>query len=81
MHKGSIDLANIRARLAGIQGKQFWRSLEELAETSEFKQFLHREFPKGASELNEPVSRRSFLKLMAASLALGGLGACAQAPR
>ncbi len=78
MQKEPIDLAKIRARLAGATGKQFWRSLEELAETSEFKEFLHREFPKGAAELNDSISRRSFLKLMAASFALAGLTGCAQ---
>jgi molybdopterin-containing oxidoreductase family iron-sulfur binding subunit len=80
MQKEPIDLVQIRARLAGASGKQYWRSLEELAGTREFTEFLQREFPKGASELNEPLSRRSFLKFMAASLALAGLGGCAQAP-
>jgi molybdopterin-containing oxidoreductase family iron-sulfur binding subunit len=80
MGKDPIDLNEIRARLAGTRGKQYWRSLEELAETTAFKEFLHREFPKGAAELNEPLSRRTFLKLMGASLALAGLGGCAAEP-
>jgi len=80
MGKDPIDLNEIRARLAGAQGRQYWRSLEELAETTAFKEFLHREFPKGAAELNEPLSRRTFLKLMGASLALAGLGGCAAEP-
>ena len=78
MQNEPIDLDAIRARLATTRGKQYWRSLEELAETSEFKEFLAREFPRGAAELRDPMSRRAFLKLMAASLALAGLSACAQ---
>jgi molybdopterin-containing oxidoreductase family iron-sulfur binding subunit len=55
-------------------GPQYWRSLDEYAEKPEFKQWLHREFPEGASE-SDGVNRRHFLKIMAASFALGGLGA------
>src|SRR5438876_1141559 len=60
----SLDLAAIRARLSGTQGPQYYRSLEEIAETEEFQEFLHREFPQGASEWSDPVGRRQFLKLM-----------------
>src|SRR6185503_10889293 len=70
------ELATIRSK----QGKQYWRSLEELAETDEFNQFLHREFPEQASEWNDPVGRRRFLKLMGASLALAGASACTVQP-
>src|ERR1700733_9185836 len=55
-------------------GKRYWRSMEELADTPEFKEWLHREFPKGASEFTDDVSRRHFLKIMSASFALAGLG-------
>ncbi|MGI8786086.1 MAG: TAT-variant-translocated molybdopterin oxidoreductase [Acidobacteriota bacterium] len=61
-------------------GKQYWRGLEELAETPEFLQFLQREFPQQASEWNDPVGRRMFLRLMAASLGLAGLGGCSTQP-
>src|SRR5215208_3521721 len=62
-------------------GKAYWRSLEEFAETPEFEQYLHREFPENASEWNDPVGRRKFLKLMGASLALAGLStACSVQP-
>src|SRR5713226_9643584 len=57
-------------------GKQYWRSLEELANTEEFQELLHREFPENATEWNDPVGRRKFLKLMGASFALAGLTAC-----
>lgn len=57
-------------------GKTYWRSLGELQETDEFKDFLHREFPTAASEFPEGVSRRRWMELMGASLALGGLAGC-----
>jgi len=55
-------------------GRHYWRGLDELAETPEFKQFLEREFPENASELTDPVSRRHFVKIMSASFALAGIG-------
>src|SRR5262245_31409185 len=58
----------------------YWRSLEELANSEEFDEWLHREFPNNASEWTSDVGRRTFLKLMGASLALGGLTACTRQP-
>jgi len=56
-------------------GKQYWRSLGELSDTPEFRDWLEREFPAGAAEMtSDEVSRRSFLKLMGASMALAGFG-------
>src|SRR5438128_598779 len=75
-----MDLAAIRARLVGAGGRQYWRSLEQLADTPEFCELLHREFPSGASEWLEGLSRRNFLKLAAASTALAGLTACTRQP-
>lgn len=75
------DLAVVRARLATAHGKQYWRSLEEAAATPEFQEFLHREFPNLASEWYNDLSRRQFLKLMAASFALAGLSACMKMPQ
>ncbi|MDQ4074988.1 MAG: TAT-variant-translocated molybdopterin oxidoreductase [Chloroflexota bacterium] len=76
--KQALDIEAIRIRLAEQRGKTFWRSLEELAETPEFQEFLYREFPRQASEWVDGMSRRNFLKLMGASLALAGLTACGQ---
>jgi molybdopterin-containing oxidoreductase family iron-sulfur binding subunit len=70
----------LRARLEGTRGREYWRSLEALAETPEFKEYLHREFPQNASEWLDPVGRRGFLKLMGASLALAGISACTRQP-
>jgi len=55
-------------------GKTYWRSLDELADTPQFREFMHREFPAGASELLSGPDRRHFLKIMGASMALAGLG-------
>ena len=54
-------------------GPRYWRSLDELAETPGFKEALNKEFPEGASGV-DGVDRRQFMKIMAASFALGGLG-------
>jgi MoCo/4Fe-4S cofactor protein with predicted Tat translocation signal len=75
-----LDIASIRARLDGVRGQQYWRSLDEISQTPEFEEMLHREFPNGASEWEDGVSRRSFLKMAAASLALAGLTACTKQP-
>ena len=75
-----LDLNAIRAKLEAVNGPQYWRSLEAVAETPEFQEFLHREFPANASEWNDPVGRRGFLKLMGASLALAGVTGCTRQP-
>jgi molybdopterin-containing oxidoreductase family iron-sulfur binding subunit len=75
-----IDIQAVRARLEQQGGPQVWRSLESVAETPEFQAYLHREFPSNASEWLDPVGRRSFLKLMSASMALAGVTACTVQP-
>jgi molybdopterin-containing oxidoreductase family iron-sulfur binding subunit len=76
-----INFALMRDRiLADQNGKQYWRSLEELADTPEFREFVDREYPQHAEEWNDPVGRRSFIKLMGASLALAGLSSCVYQP-
>ena len=60
---------------AAAQGRTYWRSLGEYSKTADFEEWLHREFPAGAAEWEQdPLSRRNFLRLMGASLALAGLG-------
>ncbi|MEY2488993.1 MAG: hypothetical protein QOC70_935, partial [Verrucomicrobiota bacterium] len=58
-----------------LTGKRYWRSLSELSDTPEFRGWLEREFPAGAAQLEgDEWSRRGFLKLMGASMALAGFG-------
>ena len=56
-----------------VTGRRYWRSLDELADTSEFKEWLHREFPAGASQMEDGQTRRNFLKIMSASFAFAGI--------
>jgi MoCo/4Fe-4S cofactor protein with predicted Tat translocation signal len=75
-----LDIKAIRARLEEAGGPKIWKSLESVAETPEFKEYLHREFPSNASEWLDPTGRRNFLKLMSASMALAGVTACTVQP-
>jgi len=76
-----LELAEVRARLSRANsGPQYWRSLEELAQTDGFFEMVHREFPQLASVWPEGASRRDFMKLMTASMALAGLSACVKQP-
>ncbi|NJM36517.1 MAG: TAT-variant-translocated molybdopterin oxidoreductase [Akkermansiaceae bacterium] len=60
-----------------------WRSAGQLEDTADFREWMDREFPRGAAELAnadadvDGTSRRSFLKLMGASTALAGFGMAA----
>jgi len=71
-HSGQVRLVPSAAT-----GRRYWRSLDELADTPEFREWLHREFPQGASEFADGVSRRHFMRIMSASFALAGLGVMA----
>src|SRR5258707_15792607 len=75
-----LNRADVEQQLKETKGPEYWRSLEELAASPEFQEMLHREFPKGASEWLDAVSRRGFLKLMGASLAMAGMTACTKQP-
>ncbi|MFZ3214310.1 MAG: TAT-variant-translocated molybdopterin oxidoreductase [Terriglobales bacterium] len=79
-HGARLDLAAIREKLSKATGPTYWRSLEELAEEPGFDDVLHREFPRLASEWPEGCSRRDFLRLAGASLALAGLAGCTKQP-
>ena len=55
-------------------GPRYWRSLEHKADSPEFRAFVENEFPSGVDLIDDPVSRRNFMKIMSASFALAGLG-------
>jgi MoCo/4Fe-4S cofactor protein with predicted Tat translocation signal len=79
-NKQALTLDAARAKLAGQTGKTYWRSVDELADTPAFREMVQREFPAQAAEWIDPVSRRGFLKVMGASLALAGLSGCTKQP-
>ena len=70
----TIDLEALRARLATEEGPRLWRSLEELADVPEVRRYIEAEFPDIVQA--SQIDRRTLLRLMSASLALGGLAAC-----
>jgi molybdopterin-containing oxidoreductase family iron-sulfur binding subunit len=78
--KEKMTLEQVRAELKGAKGKKYWRSLDELANTPEFQAAVEKEFPSAAQEWIDPVSRRGFMKLMGASMALAGLAGCTKQP-
>ena len=75
-----MTLVEVRQELKGVKGKRFWRSVDELADTAEFQAAVEKEFPSAAQEWVDPVSRRGFMKLMGASMALAGLAGCTKQP-
>src|SRR5947209_15769654 len=75
-----VDYARLRARLAGASGPKYWRTLEELADDPEFRAAVAEQFPSGAMETLDGVSRRNFLKLASVTLALAGVTACTKQP-
>jgi molybdopterin-containing oxidoreductase family iron-sulfur binding subunit len=75
-----LSLAEVTDKLTEARGPKYWRTLDELAQTPEFDEMLHREFPRFASEWKDKSSRRDFLKIMGASMALAGLSGCVKLP-
>lgn len=74
-----LDLGEVRQVLAGKEGSAYWSSLEELCEDPAFTELMAKEFPS-LPETTEGLDRRSFLKLMGASLAMAGLTSCTRQP-
>ncbi|UQA54570.1 TAT-variant-translocated molybdopterin oxidoreductase [Polyangium aurulentum] len=64
--------------LAGKTGREYWRSIEELVHRGELGE--DGEFPEGADVRPDDVSRRSFFKLIGASMALAGIAGCVKDP-
>ena len=75
---GEVNIAELRQLINDKKGPELWRSLEELGDSPEFQEYLHKEFPRQAAPLESAVDRRGFLKFLGASLALAGLTACAR---
>ena len=78
-----LTLAQVQAKLEGKSGRRFWKNLDELSDDPEFQELMAEEFPRqamGAGEWVDPISRRGFMKVMGASLALAGLAGCTKQP-
>src|SRR5262249_61993112 len=73
LREHTLDLAAMGAKLRSKSGKQYWRSLEELAEDPHFEELLHREFPRLASGWGEAVDRRGVLQMRGGARAFSGL--------
>src|SRR5262249_46929260 len=76
----AIDLTQIQAKLNQSPEPRVWRGLEELAQTSDYQDYVASEFPHDPRVQEGGLSRRSLLKLRGASAAFAGLTACTKLP-
>jgi len=82
------ELVRVREALAERSGEAYWRELERLAGLPELRRFFVTRFPYLADRLTfergraggTGLERRDFLRVMGASLAAAGLGACTRQP-
>ncbi len=70
----------MRDKILSQNGVEYWRSIEEHADTPEFRKFISEEYPHEIEEWDNSLSRRNFVKVMGASLALAGLSGCVIQP-
>jgi len=81
MDSQPLNIDEVREQLDSQSGPEFWRSLNEVADSPRFRDHLEHEFPEGTDTWEDGPSRRTFLKLAGASMALAGLTACARQPQ
>ena len=55
---------------------ELWQTIDQWMGTPEFRRMMEDEFPEDAAEWLDPVTRRRFLTLMGASIALAGAAGC-----
>jgi MoCo/4Fe-4S cofactor protein with predicted Tat translocation signal len=75
-----VDIAALRTTCSDGNLPRYWRSLDELADTPEFRDHKENEFPHGANDPDAKLDRRELLKVMAASAAFAGLSGCTKLP-
>jgi len=76
----NVDISALRSASSAGQGPRYWRGLEELAGTPEFRNHIENEFPHGPNDPDTKFDRRDLLKVMAASAAFAGLSGCTKLP-
>ena len=75
------EINTLRQQSDSTEVPEFWQAPEELAHTEEFRAMMAREFPDDADTWTNPVTRRQFMTLMAASVSLAGMKAsCSPRP-
>lgn len=74
------SFAALKEKILSKSGKDYWRSIEEYVDAPEFEDFVKAEFPEQADQWDNALSRRNFIKVMGASLALAGLSGCVIMP-
>ena len=74
------SFASLKNKILGQNGKEYWRSIEEHADTPEFRDFISEEYPHEVEQWDNSLSRRNFVKVMGASLALAGVSGCVIQP-
>src|SRR6476661_228156 len=78
--ESKTKFASIRDKILALNGKEYWRSIEEHADTPEFRDFITEEYPHEIEQWDNSLSRRNFVKVMGASLALAGVSGCVIQP-
>ncbi len=79
--KAAVNIEALREKLAAGRGPQFWRTLEEAAESEDLREYVEQEFPGLSGQIPQGIDRRNLLKVMAASLAMAGAAACTKQPK
>jgi MoCo/4Fe-4S cofactor protein with predicted Tat translocation signal len=78
--RAPAETNDVAGLVRSLRGPDLWRSLEQVADTAEFRAWVRDEFPGGVDATLSGVDRRQFLAVMAASFALAGLTACTGGP-
>jgi MoCo/4Fe-4S cofactor protein with predicted Tat translocation signal len=79
-NREALRIKELCRSLAERGGPAYWRGLQELAETDEFRAYVADEFPHLREGSDNPINRRQFMTVLAASLAIAGLEGCTRQP-